>query len=261
MNDMEITNDWIDRYNENELNEEEKAFFIKRMELNPLLRTEVLIDECLNRLYQDEGTMDLMKKIHMAQQKPDRRDGRFSYLLIAASLLYLIVLGVILKMVVIDQEDIVAKGQSHRDEPGNSPAAKIVSEVFQKNPAAVKNLRPQTWNENSHNLYLAMNYIPLPDYELLVGSVTRSARIELRSPIAILNIQQGIPVKFKWVYQDKKVPVNIVVYDNRGRRVFETLILLDDSYKLVTKYWPGGIYYWKIITDEEMICMGKIILF
>jgi len=260
MNDMEITNDWIDRYNENELNEEERAFFIKRMELNPLLRTEVLIDECLNRLYQDEGTMDLMKKIQLARQKPDPRDGRFSCLLIAASLLYLLVLGVILKMVVIDPDDIVAKGQSRRDEPGNSPATKAVSVVFQKNHAAVTNPRPQTWNENSQKLYLAMNYTPLPDYELLVGSVTRSAGIELRSPIATLNIRQGTPVKFKWVYQDKRVPVNIVVYDNRGRRIFETPVLLDDSCKLVTKYWPGGIYYWKIITDEEMICMGKIIL-
>ena len=260
MNDMEITNDWIDRYNENELNEEEKAFFIKRMELNPLLRTEVLIDECLNRLYQDEGTMDLMKKIQVARQKPDRRDGRFSCLLIAASLLYLIVLGVILKMVVIDPEDTVAKGQSHRDEPGNSPAGKMVSEVFQKNPAAVRNPQHQTWNENSHSLYLAMNYTPLPDYELLVGSVTRSALIVLHSPIATLNIQQGTPVKFKWVYQDRRVPVSIVVYDNRGRRVFETTVLLDDSYKLITKNWLGGIYYWKIIADEEMICMGKMIL-
>ena len=68
------------------------------MDENPLLRTEVDIDACLNRLYQDEGTWDLMKKIEAASNKNYRKAGKPPYLLIAASLLFLIALGALVKL-------------------------------------------------------------------------------------------------------------------------------------------------------------------
>ncbi len=260
MNDMEITSDWIDRYNEHELNDEEQACFIKRMDENPLLRTEVDIDACLNRLYQDEGTWDLMKKIEAASNKNYRKAGKPPYLLIAASLLFLIALGALVKLMQVDPAAVIVNAHGPRPIFSQKPGGHVFSLEFLKIPAQVKNITPVTRRKISSKQHLAMNYKPMASYELLVGSVTRSAHLKLVAPTATLKIPAGTTVVFTWVYQERIRPVCIVFYDNRGNQVAGTPALLEGSYKLSTKNWQGGIYYWKIIVDEEMTFMGKIIL-
>ena len=261
MKDMEITNDWIDRYNEDELNEEEKEFFRKRLEVNPLLRTEVYIDECLNKLYQDDGTLDLVKKIQVARQKPDRRGGKLGYLLLAASMLYLIALGFVFNMMHHDPVDFSSNSNSDQHEKWRGPEGRHLSSDNLKIPVHETKPAMHKGREHSGNQYLSLNYIPLSDFELLVGSVTRSSHITIKSPAANWKITAGCDVKFEWVSQNRVIPINILFYDNAGNLVFETPALLDDSYILNTKDWPGGIYYWKIILDEEMILLGKLTLF
>lgn len=260
MSDLEITNDWIDRYNENELNEDEKAFFRKRMEDNPLLRTEVLIDACLNSLYQDEGTLDLIKKIHSVSHKTDHGDMMLKYFLIAASLLYLIALGAIVNLMQIDPVGLSDNSYRRSMETRHRSAGRLFPMDFLKVPAQVRKITPVTRREISHKNYLSLNYKPMAVFELLVGSVTRSAHLRVIAPTAILKIPACASVIFKWVYQNRVLPVNIVVFNNRGTLVFETPALLTDSYVMNMKDWPGGIYYWKIIIDEEMIFMGKFTL-
>jgi hypothetical protein len=261
MKDMEITNDWIDRYNENELNEEEKEFFRKRLEVNPLLRTEVYIDECLNKLYQDEGTLDLVKKIQDARQKSDRRGGKLGYLLLAASILYLMALAIIFNRMHYDPVDYASSSNSDQNEIWKGAEGKLLSKDNLKIPVQERKMVTQKWQEHSVNQYLSLNYMPLPDFELLVGSVTRSSQITIKSPASNWKIAAGYDVKFEWVSQNRVLPVNILFYNNAGNLIFETPALLDDSYILNTKDWPGGIYYWKIILDEEMILLGKLTLF
>ena len=103
-----------------------------------------------------------------------------------------------------------------------------------------------------------MNYKPLADFELLVGSVTRSAHLKLIAPPSNLFIPSGNHILFEWRYQKRPVPVNIVVYDNTGNFVVGTPVLLTSTYSMATTDWPGGVYYWKMIMDEDMIFMGKI---
>ncbi|MEI7500358.1 MAG: hypothetical protein WCK84_07895 [Bacteroidota bacterium] len=260
MSDMDITSDWIDRYNENELNEDEKIFFMKRMENNPLLRNEVFIDACLNKLYQDQGTMDLMKKIQQVSRKTDREEGILKYLLIAASLLYLIAFGAILNLIQNDPVDIPNNFNPGITEIKRWPADRTFTTDFLKVPVQVKNITPITRSEISHKQLLALNYIPLADFELLVGSVTRSAYMSLIAPSAFLKISAGDNVIFEWIYKSGLHPISILFFNNRGNLVFEATDLRTDSYIISTKEWLGGIYYWKIIIDDEMIFMGKLTL-
>jgi len=91
--ETEITSDWIDRYNDAELNEAEKAIFQKRMQSNPLLRTEVYIDACLNHLLVDEEVLDLMGKIKSASRRNVGGIRQMNLLLVAASVLCFVMIG------------------------------------------------------------------------------------------------------------------------------------------------------------------------
>ena len=72
MKDFKITSDWIDRYNDDELDESEKSFFQQRMLHDPLLRTEVYIDACVNRLFKDEDVLELMRKVQSITKKANK---------------------------------------------------------------------------------------------------------------------------------------------------------------------------------------------
>ncbi len=259
MKDLEITNEWIDRYNENDLTEDEKVLFRKRMEKNPLLRTEVHIDACLNKLYQDDGTLDLMKKIKNINKKTDRDEGLWS-MLIAASFLYLIAFGTMVSLVRIDPGNLALNLNLRSVENRLVPNAKIFPIDIFEGLNQVKSITPDARRENSRKQQLALNYKPLDDFELLVGCVTRSAHLSLIAPSSILTRPSGSSVEFKWVCQGMKTPVNITFFNNRGKLVFEANEKEGESYTLVTQDWPGGVYYWKIIMEEEMIFMGKLIL-
>ena len=95
MKDTEITSDWVDRYNDNELSENEKALFQNLMQNNPLLRTEVLIDAHLNRFFMDQDAMDLMEKVRSVTLRIEHGSRSMNYLTVAASVLCLIIFGAI----------------------------------------------------------------------------------------------------------------------------------------------------------------------
>jgi len=157
MKDIEITSEWIDRYNENDLNEDEKVLFRKRMENNPLLRTEVHIDACLNELYQDDGTLDLIKKIKNINKKTDRDEGLLWYMLIAASFLYLIAFGTMMSLVRIDPGNRAADVNVRSVENRLVPKAKIFPIDIFEGLNQVKNITPDARRENSRRQQLALN--------------------------------------------------------------------------------------------------------
>lgn len=260
MSKMEITSEWIDRYNEHDLNEQEKDHFRKRLQSSPILRTEVHLDACLSELYRDKETLDLMKKIHAASLKKENSGGTLRMLLLAASLLLLIVFGAIIYLVQLDPADYLVVRNKHHSDKVTGQGQRTKPSDFSNIPAGAKQITPLTHRELSRTRQLALNYKPLADFELLIGSVTRSAHLKLIAPPNNLVIPSGESILFEWRYQKRPVPVSIMVYDNTGRFVFGTPALLTSSYSMATKDWPGGVYYWKMIIDEDMIFIGKITL-
>jgi len=257
---MEITNEWIDRYNEDDLNEQEKDHFRKRLQVSPILRTEVHLDACLSELYRDRETLDLMKKIHAVSQKKEHSGGTLRLLLLAASLLFLIVFGAIIYLVQLNPDDYHVVRNRHHTDKETEQGQSVVPSDFNDIPAGAKQITALNHSEMSPTKQLAMNYKPLADFELLVGTVTRSAYLKLVAPPNNIVIPTGKDILYEWRYQKRPVPVSIMVFDNTGRFVFGTPALLTSSYSIATKDWPGGVYYWKMIMDEDMIFMGKITL-
>ena len=225
---------------------------------DPLLRTEVYIDECVNRLFKDEDVLELMRKVQSITKKANKRSGLMNYLLIAASIISLIVVGAILHLV---EKKPVALPTFARQQI-TLPEKKQVQNNFSgnslKDKQPTKEIIPLTPREMSGKSLIAENYKPMAEFELLVGSVTRSTQIRLITPAAKIKIQAGIPVRFRWISQNDQHPVTIVLMNNLGNLIFETPSLHAHEYILKTNMLSKGLYYWKIINDDELVIMGKL---
>jgi hypothetical protein len=248
MKDKHIPGDWIDRYNENDLNETEKALFEEEMHANPLLKTEVSIDARLDRFLQDENLIDLMGKINEVTRSGSRGSSLRPMFLIAASVLFLLATGGLFYYLRTDHIQEMpglsvqeSKQQAIRIVPGDSMPAKVPD-----------------YSTANHDL-LASSFEPLPEYDLLTGSVTRSHQLKVISPPANAAVPAGAGVMFEWEGHDALVPVKLILLNNRGIQVSEVLITDSSQYRLDIKGFPDGLYYWKLMADEEMVMMGKIV--
>ena len=261
MKDFEITCDWIDRYNDDELDEFEKSFFQQQMLHNPMLRAEVYIDARLNRLFSDEDVLELMQKVQSVTKKNNQNSGLMSYMAIAASVISLLVLGAILFLV--DKKPVNLPAYVRQQI--TLPVKKQTQDIFSHNN--VKSKQPPKENtsvnprEISGTSLLADKYKPLAAFELLVGSVTRSTQIRLITPAAKIQIQAGIPVRFSWNSQTNQHPVSIVIINNLGTLIFEAPSLHANEYLLQTNMLLQGLYYWKIMDEDELVMMGKLTLY
>ena len=258
---MIITSDWIDRYNDDELDDPEKRSFRGQMKQNPLLRTEVYIDERINRLFRDDDILEMMAKVGKVTGKSGRKGFTMIHLLIAASAICLIAIGAILffntrslapqPALVRSALPVVKKEKGKADVPvkdatGNSERVTAPLELPPK----------------SNQVLLAANFKPMAEFELLAGSVTRTTRVRLLTPDADARASAGSPVKFTWVTQANGQPVTIVLLNNLGNLVFETTPVQETFYTLQTEKLAPGLYYWKImLPDDELAMMGKLSLF
>jgi len=259
MTEFKITSDWIDRYNEDELDAQERDFFQQRMLQNPLLRTEVRLDAQLNRFLRDKDILELMKKVQSVTRKANRGNGLMNYLLIAASVLLMIMAGSIYYLVEIKP---VSHQTSVRQQMAHSPKKQANGHAEKGNQEVkpVTEVSPVP-REISESTLLAENFKPMAEFERMVGSVTRSDQIRLVTPAARTRIQAGIPVRFTWISGNTRQPVSIVLMNNHGKLVFESPSLYAGSAVIETKGLPQGLYYWKIMFNDELVMIGKMTLY
>ena len=257
MIEPEITSDWIDRYNENELDESEKAVFQKRMSVNPLLRSEVDIDARLNHFLQDDELIDLMTKIRSASQSSAHRSWRFDSILIAASLLCIVMMGGIFYLLVTKMVNVDLYTQ--RTAP---PKNEYVGDPLQLNSPLQFD---QNWYHDSvpfmisdHHGMLAQNFEPLAEFELLIGSATRSNQFKLISPGMNISVSAGSEVKFAWQNSGSNRQVEVVIMNNHAIPVSGIILKHGNTYTLKTDGLSEGLYYWKVMMDDELVLMGKI---
>jgi len=105
---------------------------------------------------------------------------------------------------------------------------------------------------------MAKNFEPLSEFELLIGSVTRSHQFKLISPRVNDTISCGAEVHFVWQEYDQTVPVSIILMNNHGITVSEMSVNHARYYNLKTNGYLVGLYYWKIMMDDDMVLMGKL---
>jgi hypothetical protein len=258
MMETEITCDWIDRYNDNQLDKNERAIFEERMAANPLLRSEVDIDIRLNRFLMDDELLDLMTKIRTVSERHARGSPRMNSLLIAASLLCLALTGgMFYALRTKTDKNNVSVAQHTRQRCWKSAAEPADDTCnFHQHGSRTEIPRYDVPGQGQPG----NSFEPLPEFELIVGFATRSGVFKLISPDVNLIVPAGGEVIFNWRYDGNPEPVSIVILTNHGIPLKEIQLRQTDSCSLKTRGMGGGLYYWKIIAGDEMVLMGRFTL-
>jgi hypothetical protein len=102
---------------------------------------------------------------------------------------------------------------------------------------------------------LAARFAEYPDLEGLVGAERRSAGVRILSP-SIGQTVQG-EVNFRWE-SGFKPPYTLTVLSNRG--VVRKEVTLADSHYMLKTPLKEGLYYWKLVAAEELLCVGKFVV-
>lgn len=260
MKEHEITCDWIDRYNEDDLAHDERAMFQKRMLANPLLRAEVEIDASLDQFLRDRDLIDLMNKMNEVKRPGERGGSLPGSFLIAASFICLFMTGVIFYLVRTgtgtSSPGVLKHADHNTEQKARIPGVLSVPTGFHDYGCNSR----RTGEYDGYRHFLAENYEPLPEFEKLTGSVTRSGQVVLFSPQVIFSVTAGTEVPFKWRYDGNSATLSLVIMDNHGIPVAEYCMLTTGSFKLKTNMLAIGLYYWKILVNDEMALMGKLIV-
>jgi hypothetical protein len=102
---------------------------------------------------------------------------------------------------------------------------------------------------------LAENFAELADLEDLVNADRRAASIHSVSPR--IGEVVGDPVVFRWS-PETQGPVYLEILDNR-EEVIHSGQVLSLPY-VVQKPTTPGLYYWKLVGNEELVLVGKFLV-
>jgi hypothetical protein len=265
MNNNEKSHEWIDRFNDNELNGDELKEFLERLKDDPVLRAEVRLDRELNEMIQDEGVLSLRKKIINLRKKEEGRGRNNMIILLAASILIIMVLSVLLYLVAglnskkdkslqTDNKPANEFPINKSTSPGLNAGKNIPGKESFINDTLSKNT-PELSNKQNQTL-VAANYKPFPPFESLIGNHLRSEYFKLAEPLQGSYFRTKGPIRFSWE-TDISHPLILVIMDNHGQRVYESHILHEKSLKVPAEKLDNGLFYFKILKEGEILFFGK----
>jgi hypothetical protein len=251
--EREKISEWIVRYNEGTLEGKELEAFLRMLQDDPDLRKEVAVDLEINRILEERDLLEFREAILNARKSP--KSGRPRWFLLAATLLLLVSAGGYLLYQAFFRSDVqdhqgritAAKQDTTMQGKMNAPGEKTVkTDSNAREPGTIRKTD-----------LLAQNFVPLPSLESLVGVVTRADGIILEEPGYNLRIRQGDPVRFRWTTSGPD-RIGIQVFDNRGFKILSEGNIGNNEYLLKTGSMKPGLYYWKILKNDQLVTVGKI---
>ena len=265
MNRNENMHELIDRFNDNELNGEELKEFLELLKDDPTLRAEIRLDKELNEMLQDEGLLSLRKKIiEIRKDREDRGVVRRIFLL-AASILVILVVSFILYLVlglktgnnkILQTNNGLANGLpinknssleliNRKNNPGKQ---QLMNDTLSKNEPGISGKQNQS--------LIAANYKPFPPFESLIGTHIRAEYFKLIEPLPGSHFKTNSTILFSWE-TDISHPLILEIMDNQGQLIFDSHPVRDKLLKVPSGRLKNGLFYFKILKEDEMVFFGK----
>jgi hypothetical protein len=251
MKDPDKVNEWIDRYNNHELEGDELKEFEELLRTDPALRAEVQLDREIDQALSDTDTIEFRKKILAVKRKSEEKDpGRNAWLL-AAAILLLAGIAVLLYF---------SLGTHDRENDKTAGINGVKSNVSvipgggdtSSRDRSADSARPASGTKQ----LLAGNFRPHPALENLVGAQVRSGYFRLLTPAAGAGIGTGNPVDFTWETAIRH-PLELIIMDNRGNTAFRSHPTTEKKIAVPAGVLTNGLYYYKILDDNEIVFVGK----
>ena len=105
------------------------------------------------------------------------------------------------------------------------------------------------------DVLLGDNFAVHPELERLVNTNYRSGEVEVASPR--LGEKIGGNVVFRWKGASGK-EIMLKIFDNRGKEL-HSKTLRHERYTYAGKL-ERGLYYWKLLNEEELLYVGKFLV-
>jgi hypothetical protein len=254
-----VTNNWIDRYNDDEMDEFERDLFREKLKTNRLLRQEQKLDVRLNEFLADTEKIEFMARISNLAEKSRKCTKKKGVLEIAA--IYFMMAGILFVIFHLNRPP------GHQDISRAVPEmgfyAQTIHQPEEKNmvlseEGKYRRVRSATRDLQTDQMDV---YRKFPEYELLVGSVYRHGGLVMTSPEPSSSIGIEDSVVFRWepVLTDNYNELTIRFTDNTGRQIRDSTIKISAlRYSLSAKSLGTGLFYWKVLVDEELTSIGKV---
>jgi len=265
MIEQEKLPEWIDRFNNNDLKGKELKEFLELMKQNPELRREVKLDKDLNEALADTDILELREKVEKCKIPNESNHMSFPIFFLAASITILIGLAIFAFLWIRQDDD----SMMNTAFPFFSPSD---SSVFTDNLPDDKQMaldiaaydsmtsrQKKSESKAGNNILIAENYKPYPPYESMVGEVSRAISFKLIKPVASDTFRKGSVITFSWETASV-LSVTITITDNKGKSIFVSQPINGKKFLFETEKQTEGLYYVKIISNDEIVYFGKFTL-
>ena len=246
----------IDRYTNGDLTGDELTSFIELLKNNRRLREEVILDRELNEFLSNHDILELQELIISIKKEKQRQKSRrqdLYVILLAASLLLLLGIEIVLNL-----------NQEQTDRIKNTT---MLQKVPQKNKKVESATERSVGDKNQKNVLtpkaegqLAEVYKPNPSFEKMIG-VTRGAdQFKMISPIPGSHLNEKQEIIFEWLLP-RNSGVELMILNNQGSSIYKSGLLVKNNYSLQRGMLKIGLYYYKIIQNEEIVFFGKFYVY
>jgi hypothetical protein len=106
---------------------------------------------------------------------------------------------------------------------------------------------------------IAASYKPMPSFESLIGTHIRSDNFKIKGPSTSAHFKKGSTILFEWETEITH-PLSLEVIDNHGKIVFDSQPVYDKFLKLSSGDLNEGLFYFKILKDDEIVFFGKFFI-
>ena len=257
MSNREKLPELIDRFNCGELTGDELTAFLEMMNNSPRIREEVRLDKELNEILANKDILELRQKILSVQKDRDRKKGHdFHYLLLAASLLFLIGLEILLMLTYRNHIHPVQISGIHKTKPFTSeePGKAGQTMIAKGNETSDRKI-----TEMKNDTRLAANFRTNPSYENMIGATRSGGSFRMELPVSGHIYSENSIITFLWKKgSEEKLELDIM--DNAGTSVARTQVLKENNYSFPKGTFKAGLYYYRVIQQEEILYFGKFLV-
>jgi hypothetical protein len=257
MNELFFTSEWIGRFTDNELDQEQEINVLLMASQNPLLRNELRMDREINDMLLDLKKSELSEMIGNTIRSGKQPVIHHPLLKLAAMAVILVALSVL-------------AGQffrNHAARTENAPKQAKTHSVQQQlafscNVPAMQQHTEKTIHARHRQAdrlqAIAENYTTRPEYEFLIGGITRDQTLFFISPRARVQCSQDSVIIFNWRCLSECKPLTIEISNNRGVCIFRSDPLTEAPFALPAKNLLKGLYYYKVLSKDDLVTMGSI---
>jgi hypothetical protein len=264
MRNKEKVHEWIDRYNTNNLTDEEFRLFIEMVNRDPRLKEEVLLDSDINTFLKGTDLLELRKKISkVCAERPGRKNANPGIMLMAASVVVLVSMGWMM-LFILHPQPLTPVTKFKGVQNTKTTTKKGTPGLKEEKPGELVGVKSTDQMQHPPGSFQAQHdllacYQPDKTMENLIGTTNRAAGFMLVKPEQNSIFFPGSIILFHWV-TDPSEETSLIVENNRGIVRYASESNTKQSVCLNASFLGHGLFYFKILRDDEIVCFGKFVI-